>query len=422
MLRFSQLPDGVEFVQDGFAAEKPLRSSSSLVSVTLVIYLDANATTPLHPEVLEAMLPFLSGSFANPSGISRASKAARKAIDNARGQVAELIGADAGEIVFTGGGTEAVNAALHSLDSLCGDGPVVTSAIEHSAVLRFAEALPRGLRKAPVDGEGRLLLPEFSHRCEGASFASVMWANNETGVIQPIVHAVAIAKEHGLPFHTDAIQAAGKIPLDVRAVAVDLLSLSAHKFHGPKGVGALFVRKGLRFAPLLRGGGQEDGRRSGTENVAGIVGMGAAAARMKRLLDADQHAQMQSLRDELEHRLLSEIDGVELNGSRELRLPNTAHVSFVGCEAAGLLVLLDDRNVVCSAGSACMTGKQQPSHVQKAMGFSDEKAKSSLRFGLSTLTTAEEIAAAVEAVKVSVKKLRSVQGGGGVGPVVVYTP
>ncbi len=251
--------------------------------------------------------------------------------------------------------------------------------------------------------------------------ATLMWANNETGVIQPMAEACELAHAAGVPFHSDAIQAVGKTRVDVREVAVDYLSISGHKFHAPKGVGALYVREGMSFAPLLRGGGQEGGRRSGTENVASIVGMGKAAELMQARLEADGHAGVKALRDHFEKRLLSELEGVRMNGSLDHRTVNTSHLSFESCEAAGLLILLDEYGVQCSAGSACMTGKQQPSHVQTAMGLPAAQAKSSLRISFSIFTTRQECDAAVEAVKKAVHKLRSVQGGSGVGPVQVFT-
>jgi cysteine desulfurase len=381
-----------------------------------VIYLDANATTPLLPEVLEAMLPWLREGFANPSGSYATAKLARKAIDQARGQVAELIGATPEEILFTGGGTESVNTALHSLDQLSGQGGGVVSAIEHSAVLRCVESYDREVKRIPVTAGGRLDLDAFSEVLGNAAYVSLMAANNETGVIQPLREAAALAHERGLPVHTDAIQGAGKIPLHVGDLGVDLLSLSAHKFHGPKGVGALFVRNGLRFKPLLQGGGQESGRRSGTENTAGIVGMGAAAAIVRASSES-----LASLRDTFEATVLAEVTGVTVNGDRDHRLPNTSHLSFDRCDAAGLLILLDEAGVACSAGSACMTGKQRPSHVQLAMGIPETRAKSSLRISFSRLNTMEEALAAAAAVKKAVEKLRRVQGSG-VGPVTVYSP
>ena len=382
-----------------------------------MIYLDANATTPLLPEVLEAMLPWLREGFSNPSGAYAGAKLARRAIDEARGQIGELIGADAGEILFTGGGTESVNTALHSLDQLAGQGAAVVSAIEHSAVLRYVESRSRDYLKVPVNSGGRLEMTDLAVALDGAGYLSLMAANNETGIIQPLREAVEMAHQRGLPVHSDAIQSVGKIPIDVRELGVDLLSMSAHKFHGPKGVGALFVREGLRFKPLLEGGGQESGRRSGTENTAGIVGMGAAAAAWRR----DSCESLAQLRDAFEAIVLAEISGIYVNGDRHHRLPNTSHLSFDHCDAAGLLILLDEAGVACSAGSACMTGKQKPSHVQVAMGIPAVLAKSSLRLSFSRLNTLDEALTAAAAVKKAVEKLRRVQGCG-VGPVSVYSP
>ena len=386
-----------------------------------MLYLDANATTPLLPEVLEAMLPWLRAGFANPSGSHAAAKQARKAIEEARGQVAEMIGAEPEEIVFTGCGTESVNTALRSLDALAGPGAAVVSAIEHSAVLRCVEALGRETRLVAVDAGGRLDLAALEDALDGAAFVSIMAANNETGVIQPLQKVVELARGRGVAVHTDAVQAAGKIPLDVRTPGVDLLSLSAHKFHGPKGVGALFLRRGLRFRPLLWGGGQENGRRSGTENTAGIVGMGAAAAAAMRRFRQPPEVTLAAMRDVFENQVLAGLEGVTVNGDLSQRLPNTSHMSFDGCDAAGLLILLDEAGVACSAGSACMTGKQRPSHVQLAMGIPESRAKSSLRFGFSCLNTLDEAHAAAAAVIRAVEKLRRVQGPG-VGPVAVYSP
>jgi cysteine desulfurase len=385
-----------------------------------MIYLDSNATTPLLPEVLEAMLPWLRDCHANPSGAHRESRRARRAIDEARGQIAELIGAEPEEIVFTGGGTESVNSALHALDSLVGDGTAVVSAIEHSAVLRFVETRRRLVATAGVGRNGRLNLTELEALLNGAAFVSIMTVNNETGVIQPIREIADLARSRGLPVHSDAIQAAGKIPFNVRNAGLDLASISAHKFHGPKGVGALFIRRGLKFAPLLIGGGQENGRRSGTENTPGIVGMGAAAAVMRRALAEGSGDQIAGIRDAFEAKVRAEIAGVTINGDPAYRLPNTTHLSFEQCEAAGLLILLDDMGVACSAGSACMTGKQRPSHVQLAMGIEPALAKSSLRISFSILNTLEEALTAADALGRAVEKLRRVQGSR-VGPVVVYT-
>ncbi len=385
-----------------------------------VIDLDSNATTALLPEVLEAMLPWLSGNHANPSGSYRSAKLARAAIDQAREHVAALIHADPSEIIFTGSGTESVNTALHSLDALTGNGAALVSAIEHSAVLRFAESRKRSLSRAAVGADGRLDLDAFRADCAHAAYVSVMAANNETGIIQPLSEVCAIAAEHGLPIHSDAVQAVGKIPFDVRQIPVDLLSLSAHKFHGPKGIGALYIKSGIEFSPLLYGGGQEKGRRSSTENTASIVAMGEAARLAKIALEDGVASAIGSLRDAFEQILLNASIGCVRNGDPSHRLPNTSHLSFEGCDSAGLLILLDDFGVACSAGSACMTGKQKPSHVQLAMGIPEARAKSSLRFSFSRLNTQEEASKAAEQVIKAVEKLRRVQGAG-IGPVAIYT-
>ena len=386
-----------------------------------MIYLDSNATTEILPEVLDAMLPWLRDGYANPSGSHQAAKRARQAIDHAREQVAEWLGARPEEVVFTGGGTESIATALHSLDRLAGGGAAVVSAIEHSAVLRAAETMARGCRLVRVDAGGRVRLDDLDEALQGAAFVSIMAANNETGVIQPLKEVVELARARGLPVHSDAVQAAGKISLDVRELGVDMLSISAHKFHGPKGVGALYLRSGLKFEPLIRGGGQEGGRRSGTENTAGIVGMGAAASHAGQRSAAGAGTAMAAVRDAFESRVCAGLSGVIVNGDLSHRLPNTSHLSFDGCEAAGLLILLDEAGVACSAGSACMTGKQRPSHVQLAMGIPVERAKSSLRFSFSCLNTMEEAYAAAGMVIRAVEKLRRVQGVG-VGPVQVYSP
>jgi cysteine desulfurase len=370
-----------------------------------MIHLDANASTAMLPEVLDAMWPWLRDGHANPSGAYASARLARKAIDEARAQVAGWIGAEPDEIVFTGGGTESVNSALHALDRLVGAGTAVVSSIEHSAVLRCVEDLPRPVKYAPVHGDGRLDLERFAALLPGAAMISVMAANNETGVIQPLRELCAMAHERGLAVHSDAIQAAGKIDLHVRRLGVDFLSLSAHKFHGPKGVGALFIRRGIRYAPFLLGGSQENGRRGGTENTAGIVAMGAAAVAMQRL--AREHSTLHLMRDAFENYLLAGLSGVAINGSPVQRLPNTSHLAFEGCEAVELIGLLDEAGIECSAGSACAAGKIRPSPVQVAMGLDGARGRSSLRFSFSILNSAAEALEAATRVKRAVERLRA---------------
>ena len=391
-----------------------------------MIYLDSNATSQVHPVVLEAMIPYLSDQCYNPSSGYRAGKAVKQAVQKAREQMAELIGATPEEIIFTGCGTESNNMVLYSLAKHTEGKTIVTGAIEHSAVLRVCEHLAESegydVLQIGVNEGGVYQLDQLERFLEAGdvAFVSLMLANNETGIRQPIQEACALAHRYGVPFHTDAIQAVGKCPVNAPDLGVDFLSISGHKFHAPKGVGALYVRSGVRLDPWLRGGGQESGWRSGTENVASIIGLGKAAEIMGGLLQQGEHAGVAELRDHLQQRLCSEIDGVLVNGEQALRTANTLHVSFEGCEAGGLLVLLDEYGVACSAGSACMTGKQQPSHVQKAMGFSDKRANSSLRISLSIFTTLEQVDQAADQIKKAVGKLRQVQGGG-VGPVVIYT-
>jgi len=303
-----------------------------------------------------------------------------------------------------------VNTALHAMDRLVGEGPAVVSAVEHAAVRRCAEGLSRPVKYAPMHADCRLDLERFAGLLPGAAMVSVMAANNETGVIQPVREVCAMARERGVPVHSDAVQAAGKTDLQVRQLGVDFLSLSAHKFHGPKGVGALYVRRGIRFTPFMLGGSQENGRRGGTENTAGIVGMGAAAAAMRRR--GHDHSALRLLRDDFENKLLAGLPGVAINGDPVHRLPNTSHLSFAGCEAVDLIRLLDEAGIECSAGSACMAGKIRPSHVQLAMGLDDARARSSLRFSFSILNTPDDASAAAGIVRVAVERQRQGKSGG----------
>ncbi len=383
----------------------------------MAIYLDSNATTRVHPDVVEAMLPFLKERWHNPSSGYAVAAGVRRAIETAREQVAALIGAEPPEIVFTGCGTESNNMAIKSLAREIGRArsKVLVSEIEHSAVLRPVEAMAAvgfEVERIGVDGEGRLDLGRFRGAVDGSrpGFVSVMWANNETGVIQPMAEVCKAAKAAGWFVHTDAIQAVGKVPVRVDEVPVDFLSLSGHKFHAPKGVGALYIRKGTPFEPMIRGGGQEAGRRSGTENVPYLVGLGAAAAIMAEAARDGSLARVAALRDRLEEGLRGHLgegpSGVLFNGSRDQRTGNVSHVSFPGCTAAALLPALDAAGVQASAGSACMTGKGRPSHVQKAMGFSDERAFSSLRLSLSIFTTGEEVDEAAGVIGAVVRRVR----------------
>lgn len=382
------------------------------------VYLDSNATTRIHPSVIEAMLPFLTEHWQNPSSSYRSATRVREAVEQARGEVAALIGAKSEEIVFTAGGTEANNSALKALSREVGrtHSKITVSAIEHSAVLRPVEAMAAvgfEVERGGVDGDSRLDLAAFRAAVDASrpGFASVMWANNETGVVQPLSEVCRIAKQAGWFVHTDAVAAVGKVPVRVDEVPVDYLSLSGHKFHAPKGVGALFIRSGSPFEPMVRGGGQESGRRGGTENVSSIVGLGAAAKLAGAALADGTIDRVAGLRDRLESSLLRELGegpgSVRCNGARAPRTANVSHISFSNCRAEDLLIALDEAGVECSQGSACMAGKQgKVSHVQRAMGFDDERALSSLRFSLSLFTTREEIDEAVERIVGVVKRVR----------------
>ncbi|MCG8599837.1 MAG: cysteine desulfurase [Verrucomicrobiales bacterium] len=374
------------------------------------IYLDSNATSQIHPRVVEAMMPYLTDQWHNPSSGYRAGQKVKASVERAREQVADLIGAHPNEIVFTGCGTESNNMVIKSLARVIGrkKSRVVVSEIEHSAVLRPTEAMAAvgfDVERVGVDSDCRLRLDHFADAVvdDRPGFASIMWANNETGVVQPVAEAVEITKAAGWHFHTDAIQAVGKVPVRVDEVPVDFLSISGHKFHAPKGVGALFIRKESPFEPMIRGGGQESGHRSGTENVPYIIGLGEAAAIMKSEMENGGLDCVAALRDRLQTGLSQRLDRVRCNtqpGSAPpcYTAPNVAHLSFEGCVAAEMLPKLDAAGIQCSAGSACMTGKAGPSHVQKAMGFSDERAYSSLRLSLSIFTTEEEIDRAVDII------------------------
>lgn len=380
-----------------------------------MIYLDNNATTRVAPEVLEAMRPWLDEAYGNPSAGYRFGREARRAVDRAREQVAALIGAQPEEIVFTSGGTESNNTAIRSALALRpGRRAILTSTVEHSAVeevVKFHESAGYEARFNPVDSLGHLDLEAWktSLRQGDVALATLMWANNETGVLSPLAEAAALAGEHDAYFHTDAVQAVGKIPVRVDGLPLHTLSLSAHKLHGPKGVGALWVNRRTRFQPQTLGGGQEGDRRSGTENVPGIVGFGAAAELAVQALG--ESGRIAALRDRFERGVIEAVSGVEINGDPAARLANTSNLFFSGVDGEGLLILLDEAGVCCSPGSACSTGQVKPSRIVRAMGHPAARARSSVRFSLSRFTTNGEIDAAAAAVAKAVGKLRVVLPG-----------
>jgi cysteine desulfurase len=382
------------------------------MSLTFPIYLDYHATTPVDPRVLDAMLPYFTERFGNAASRShRFGWDAEAAVARARGQAAALIGAAASEIVFTSGATESNNLAIKGVVSARGRARphVIATAIEHKSVLdtcRRLETHGCHVTCLPVDGAGRVDPDDVRRAITGDTvLVSVMAANNEVGSIQPLPEIGAITRERGVLLHADAAQAAGKIPLDVRALGVDLLSFTAHKMYGPKGVGALYVRRraGIGLDPLLEGGGQERGMRSGTLNVPGIVGLGRAAEVNAAELPAES-ARVSALRDRLYEGLRQNLPGAGLNGSFERRLPHNLSMHFAGVAGEAILVAVDD--LALSSGSACASGSVEPSYVLKACGISDDLALSSIRFGLGRFTTAEEIDYAIQKVTSVIRQLR----------------
>jgi len=379
------------------------------------VYLDYNATTPVDAAVLEAMLPFLGESFGNAGSVHTPGQRARAAVDSARESVAALVGARPGEIVFTSGGTEADYLALFGSVQVASKvrKHVIITAIEHHAILHTCEELERqgiAVTVVPVrqsdQWQGIVAVEEIRRALRPETvLLSVMHANNELGVIQPIEEIARIAAQEGVRFHCDAVQSAGKVPLDVNRLGVDLLSISAHKFCGPKGVGALFVRTGTALAPRFFGGHAERDRRPGTENVPGIVGMGKAAELARTLLAQDS-LRIGGLRDRLEAELLSRVPAARVNGARSRRVPNTTNLSFPGAGGEALLISLDLEGIACSTGAACSSGSTEPSHVLLAAGLSREDARSSLRFSLGRPTTAEEIDHAISVIPSVVERIR----------------
>jgi len=378
-----------------------------------MIYLDYNATTPVHPLVFDAMVPYLTEHFGNASSPYRIGRDAKVALENSCRVVATCIGADADEIVFTGGGTESDNLAIRGVaHALKAKGNhIITSSIEHHAVLKTVHALERdgfNVTFVPVDSNCMIdpydVIKSITPR---TILISVMYANNETGVIQPVKEIGAFARERDVVFHTDAVQAAGKIPVNVNKINADLLSISAHKIYGPKGVGALYVKKGTSITPVLTGGHHEHNLRAGTENIAGIVGL-AEALRLATDSLEEESKRLASLRDSLEKGVECKIKGVYVNGCNAPRVPNTTNISFMSIEAESILLHLDLKSIYASSGSACTTGSFNSSHVLLSMGIAPQEAQGAIRFSLGRDNTEEEMDLTVEALVEITEKLRKI--------------
>lgn len=374
-----------------------------------IVYLDNNATTPVAPPVFEAMRPFYTEHFGNPSSPHRLGDKPASAVRDARARVASFLGCTDAEVVFTSCGTEANNLAIRGVVDAAKGRHVVTTAVEHSAVMNPAKRLASlgyEVTVLSVDRSGRLNMDELRASLrDDTALVSVMFANNETGVMFPIDRIAEIVHARGVSLHVDAVQGVGKVRVDLKTLGADLVSISAHKFHGPKGVGALIVRKGTKWTPVFLGGGQERNRRPGTENVAGIVGMAAACDFAESHL-ADYQTEVRRLRDLLETELLERIPDSFVNGSASERLPHTSNIGFQGVDGHALLVLLDEVGICVSAGSACKSGAGLPSQVLAAMGLAPEEAGSSLRFSLSALTSEDDVAYCIEHVPAIVARMR----------------
>jgi cysteine desulfurase len=376
------------------------------------VYVDNNATTQVAPEVLEAMMPYFTELYGNPSSMHFFGGQVQQKVNEAREQVADLVGADPSEIVFTSCGTESDNAAiLGTLDAFPDKRHVISTRVEHPAVWNVCTYLSRKGQKVTelsVDRQGRLDLDElkesFTH---GTGIVSIMYANNETGVVFPIEQIGQIVKERGIPFHTDAVQAVGKIPIDLKKSTIDLLSMSGHKLHAPKGIGVLYIRKGTKFSPFLIGGHQERGRRGGTENVPYIIGLGKACELAKRNLE-HENTRVKALRDYLEKRILESIPNVLVNGDQVNRLPNTVSVSFEYVEGESILLMLSDLGICASSGSACTSGSLEPSHVLRAMGIPFTAAHGSIRFSLSVYNTKDEMDYIADHLPKIISRLREI--------------
>ena len=377
-----------------------------------IIYFDNNATTRVAPEVYETMIPYLTEFYGNPSSIHRFGGQLAAKIEEARGSLAALLGAQPSEIIFTSCGTESDSSAILSALSVCPKRrKVVTTQVEHAAVLNLGKDLERRGYKVsviPVDAKGRLDMDRAREMIDTeTAVVSVMWANNETGNIHPVAELGEMARRVGALFHTDAVQAVGKVPMNLAELPVDMLSLSGHKFHAPKGVGALYVKRGVRFHPFVIGGHQERGRRAGTENIAGIVGLGKAAELARAHIE-EENTRVRALRDKLERGILSAIPAVRVNGDPEHRLPNTANLSFEFIEGESILMLLDLNNICASSGSACTTGSLEPSHVLRAMGVPVTALSGAIRFSLSRYNTEEEVDAVLSVLPPVIARLRAI--------------
>lgn len=375
-----------------------------------MIYLDNNATTPIAPEVLEAMMPYLTTEWGNPSSSYRFGAKLKGVIENARAQVAELIGAHSGEVIFTSCGTESNNAAINAALKGTGKRHIVTSAVEHSSVLNYCKLLEgEGYRVTylPVDREGLLKLADVENAItDDTAVVSLMWANNETGVLFPVKQIADLCKSKGVLYHCDAVQAAGKLEIDLRKIPVDYLSITGHKFHAPKGIGALFVRRKVQFSPLICGGHQERGRRGGTESVHLIVGLGRAAELARKHLP-EYDPKVRPLRDALEEGILRTIPTSELNGNKIQRLCNTTNITFHGIESEALLLLLDQQGLCASSGSACLADSDETSHVIRAMNPESSASRQMIRFSFDKGNDTKTAKQAINLLVTCTEMLRS---------------
>ncbi len=378
-----------------------------------MIYLDYNATTPVHPEVIKVMIPCFAEKFGNPSSFYRLGREVKTRLYHARAKVAACIGAEPGEIYFTAGGTESDNMAVRGIARFLKErgNHIITSSVEHHAVFKTCAALEKEgfeVTFLPVDSAGRVDPDALSKSITSRTIlVSIMAANNETGVIQPVEEIGAITEEKNILFHTDAVQAAGKIPIDVTEIKADLLSLTGHKLYGPKGVGVLYIKKGVSVEPLITGGSHEGHLRAGTENVAGIVGLAEAVRLAKDTLD-DESRRLCLLRDRLEEGLAENVPDISINGRDAPRISNTSNITFMGVDGESILLHLDLKDIYASSGSACATGSADPSHVLRAMGIGPREAQSSVRFSLGKEITASDIDVTVKTVAEIICKLRTI--------------